>query len=377
MLPPSYLLRNLLRRRTRSLVTLFGIAAVTLLVIAMIAFARGIAKTTTGQEDLVVLLGAAAEVDLVRSVIPRGSAETAAAAAPGVAQVDGRRAASVELHIASRTGNQVALLRGVTDAAWLVHRDVQVVAGREPRASFELMVGPLAHTRLGLPAAELAPGKTIELERRDFTIVGRFAAPGSVYEAEIWGRLEDIMLATKREDVSCVVVRTDTPNAIDELRLFAGRRLDLEIAAMPAPELLQSLQQSLQPITTLAGWMAILAVIAGAFACANTMFAAVLARTRELATLRSLGYTPFAVATGLLVESSLLAVCGGAIGLLIASAIGDVALRYPMGALVLTADPISRMLGLLAAFLSGLLGGIVPAARAVRLPLVEAIGGRT
>ena len=122
--------------------------------------------------------------------------------------------------------------------------------------------------------------------------------------------------------------------------------------------------------------LALLAVIAGAFACANTMFAAVLARTRELATLRSLGYSPAAVAIGLVQESALVAFLGGAIGTLLALLIGSVSLRYPMGALSLEPDLANRAIGLGAALVSGLLGGIVPAVRAVRLPLIDALGGK-
>ena len=379
LLPFGYVLRNLLRRRARTAVTLAGVAATTMLVVAMASFANGIASAgaAAAQDDVAVLLGSSAEVDLVRSVVPRGSAEVAAAAAPGVLAIGGVRAASVELHIASRVGDDVALLRGVSDGAWLVHRRLHVVAGREPRAPFELVVGPLAHTRLGLAPEDLAVGRTIELERREFTIVGRFVAPGTTMEAEMWGRLEDVMLATKREDVSCVVVRLERPDALAELELFAARRLDLEIAAVSERELLRSLTSSLEPIIALARWMAVLAVVAGAFACANTMFAAVLARTRELATLRSLGWSPVAVAIALVQESAVVALCGGAIGTLIALAIGDVSLRYPMGALALVPDAASRALALLAALVSGVVGGIVPAIRAVRIPLVEAIGGRS
>jgi putative ABC transport system permease protein len=378
MLPFSYLIRNLLRRRVRTLVTILGIAATTLLVIAMTAFAEGMREAAGGnvRHDSVYLLGTSAEVDLVRSVVPRGSAEVAAASVDGVLEVDGVRAASVELHIATRNGTQIGLLRGVTPAAYLAHPNVTVVAGREPRSPYEIMIGALAAARMGLSAEDTALGKTLELERRDFTIVGHFAAPGTVYEAELWGRLADVMLVTKREDVSCVVLRLEDPDRLGEVRLFADRRPDLEIDAVPEPELMRELASSLTPIAALARWMAVMAVIAGAFACANTMFAAVLARTRELATLRSLGYSPTAVAVGLVQESVLVAFLGGAIGALIALGIGSVSLRYPMGALLLEADLTSRAIGLGAALLSGLLGGIVPAIRAVRLPLVEAIGGR-
>src|SRR5262245_4551082 len=377
MLPPAYILRNLLRRRVRTAATIGGGAATTMLVIAMHAFAEGMtaAATSSARDDAVVLLGVSAEVDLVRSVIPRGNAEVAAAAAPGVLTQDGQRAASVELHIATRNGSQVGLLRGVTPAAYLVHDQVTVVAGREPREPFEIMVGALAGARMGLPASAVAIGQKLPLERREFTIVGHFAAPGSVYEAELWARLPDLMLATKREDVSCVVLRLGKPEDLPDVRLFAARRGDLEISAVPERELMAAVSRCLAPISALAYWMAVLAVVAGAFACANTMFAAVLARTRELATLRALGYSPVAVAIGLVQESAMVAFAGGAIGIMLALAVGDTSLRYPMGALLLEPDLQSRAIGLGAALVSGLLGGIVPAVRAVRLPLIDALGG--
>ena len=188
MLPFSYLIRNLLRRRLRTVVTVLGIAATTLLVVAMQSFADGMRDAAYGnlRHDAVYLLGTSAEVDLVRSVVPRGNAEVAAASAPGVREVEGQRAASVELHIATRNGNQIGLLRGVTPAAYLVHQQVTVVKGREPREPFEIMVGALAAARMGLSPDDVAIGKTLPLERRAFRIVGQFAAPGTIYEAELW-----------------------------------------------------------------------------------------------------------------------------------------------------------------------------------------------
>jgi ABC-type lipoprotein release transport system permease subunit len=253
---------------------------------------------------------------------------------------------------------------------------VEVVEGREPRAPFELLAGRLAHTRMGLPEEELAPGRTVHLEKRDWTVVGRFAAPGTVLEAELWGRLEDVMVATKREDVSCVALKLAAPEALDEVRLFAARRIDLEIAAVPEAELLASLERGLKPITALARWMAALVLVAGAFACANTMFAAVLARTRELGTLRAIGYTPLAVAVSLLQEAALVAFFGGALGCGAALALGEIPLRFPMGAFALDLDVPRRALGLGAAMTAGLLGGLLPALRAVRMPLVDALGGK-
>jgi len=378
VIPLAYALRNLARRRARTLATVLGIGATTLLVVVMTAFSAGLdnASANTARDDVVILLGTSAEVDLVRSVVTRGSAEAAAAAAPGVLEVHGLRAASVELHLATRTGDRIGLLRGVNPAAYLVHPQVNVIDGREPRAPYELMAGRLAATRMGLPESDLAVGRTIRLENRDWTVSGRFAAPGTVMEAEMWTRLDDLMLATKREDVSCVAVRLKDPDSVDEVHLFAARRLDLEIAAVPEGELMRELERGLKPITALARWMALLVLAAGAFACANTMFAAVLARTKELATLRALGYSPFAVAVSLVQEATLVAFLGGALGVFAALAIGQIALRFPMGAFTLDLDTPRRALGLGAAVASGLLGGIVPALRAVRMRLVDALGGK-
>jgi len=378
MLPFSYALRNLWRRRARTIATILGIALTTLLVIVMTAFAGGLGRAggKSARDDVVVLVGTSSEADLVRSVVPRGNAENAAAAAPGVYTRGGLRAASVELHIATRTGNRIGLLRGITPATYLVRPQVTVVEGREPREPFELMVGRLAATRMGLPEQDLAVGRTIRLEQRDWKICGRFAAPDTILEAELWARLEDLMLATKRADVSCVAIRLESTDRIPDVELFAAKRLDLEVVAVPERVMMATLERGLVPIVALARWMAVLVLVGGGFACANTMFAAVLARTRELGTLRALGYSPTAVAVALLEESALVAFLGGAIGVLLALAIGSVSIRFPMGAFTLDLDVSRRGLGLAAALASGLLGGLVPAWRAVRMPLVDALGGK-
>ncbi|MBL8899451.1 MAG: ABC transporter permease [Planctomycetes bacterium] len=379
MLPFSYALRNLWRRSTRSLITWLGLAATTLLVIAMTAFATGLERATvdSARDDVMVYVGIASELDLVRSVIPRGKAEAAAASAPGVHERDGVRAASVELHVATRSGDRVGLMRGVTPAAHLVHPQVVIVDGREPRSPYELLVGKLAAARMGLDESACAVGQTIHLERRDWKVVGRFVAPGTVFEAEFWARLEDLMFATKREDVSCVALRADDPAQLAAMRAFAARRLDLEIAPFSERELLQQLERGLAPIVALARWMAVLALVAGAFACSNTMFAAVLARTKELGTLRSLGYAPWALVVALLQEALLLALLGGAAGCIFALLLPPISLRYPMGALSLDFSPLVRGVGLAAALGAGALGGLLPALRSVRVPLVDALGGRT
>jgi ABC-type lipoprotein release transport system permease subunit len=379
MLPIRYALRNLWRRRLRSGLTLAGVGLIAFLVVLMGGFATGldesIARSARG--DVALLVGVAQETDLVRSFVPYGNARQAAEAAPGVVSVDGRRAASVELHSASRIGDKVALLRGVTPGAYLVHRDVVLVEGVEPRGPDELMVGRLAYARLGMDDAALAVGRSLKLEDRTWKIVGRFAAPKTVFEAEVWGRLEDVMAATRRVDVSVVALRLSSPDEFSRVDLFANQRVGLEIKAMRSSTVYEAYRRNVGPVATLAWLMAGLVLVGGVFACSNTMFAAVLARTREMGTLRAVGYGPFAVAASLLEESLLLGVAGGLLGFLAASSLGEVALRFPMGAFTLDLGGPMRFLGLLSALAAGFLGGLVPAVRAVRLPLPDALGGKT
>jgi putative ABC transport system permease protein len=379
MLPFSYALRNLWRRRMRTLVTLGGIALITTLIVLMGGFASGLSGTvsSSASSDVMLLVGSSGEHDMVRSVIQRGNAEAAAAGIPAVVRENGQRAVSLELHIATRKGNRVGLLRGVTDGAYLVHRQVTVIKGREPTQPFELLAGRLAASRMNMDPAALQVGQTVELENRSWKIVGQFAAPGTVLEAEIWGRLDDIALATRRTDVSCVAARLESPADMKKVALWVNRNgVAYEIAAVPEAVLFETLQKALDPIAGLAWLMAVLVLVGGVFACTNTMFAAVLARTREVGTLRAIGYGPFAVGFSLLQEALLLGLIGGLIGFWGAGLLGEVPLKFPMGAFYLDLSPAIRLAGLGSGLLAGLIGGLVPAWRAVRLPLPDALGGK-
>ncbi len=379
MIPLGYPLRNLGRMKGRTTLTVAGFALTTLLVVLMAGFARGLAETAEGavSGDVIYLVGTTGEHDMVRSAIPRGAAEAAAAGLPGVRRIGDQRAVSVELHTATRRDDDVGLVRGVTPAAFLVHDRVTLIEGREPAEPYELIAGRLAHVRLGQNEAEFAIGRHVVLEGRPWTIVGRFAAPGTMYEAELWGRLDDVLLANNRVDVSCVVARLESPERVADARLYAMRNAtSFEVSIVEEKELYATLEKTLSPITGLLWVMALLVLLGGSFACANAMFAAVLARTRELGTLRSLGFGSTSIVMALLVEAILVAALGGLIGFALAGAFDDVPVRFPMGAFFLDLSPGVRLLGLGAALGAGLLGGLVPALRAVRMSLPEAIGGR-
>jgi ABC-type lipoprotein release transport system permease subunit len=379
MLPFSYALRNLGRRGVRTVLTLLGLALITLLVVLTDGFARGLAQTarTSAAPDVVLLLGSEQEHDLVRSFVAEGNARAAAASLPGVLEVDGRRAVAPELLAMSRSGDLLVTLRGVEPEAFLVHDRVTLVAGVEPQGERELIAGRLAEARIGLPDGALDVGKEVTLEGVTWKVVGRFAAPGTVLESEIWGRLRDVLTATRRADVSCVAARLADASRMEDVEIWAARNgLDLEIVHVPETTLYATLLEVLEPILILARLMALLVLAGGVLALTNTMFASVLARTREMGTLRALGYGPGAVGVSLLQESLLLAGLGGLAGYLAAGLFGEVALKFPNGAFYLDLSVPVRLRGLGAALLAGVLGGLVPALRAVRMPLVDALGDK-
>jgi putative ABC transport system permease protein len=379
MLPLSYALRNLWRLKARTAITVLGVALITVLVILMSGFARGLASTAakTASPETVIVTGSSGEHDLVRSVLTLEAARSVSINLPDVAEVDGRRAISVELHVATRKGHAIGLLRGVEGAAFLVHHRVTMVEGVEPRGAWEIVAGRLAESRMGLPHGTFDVGRTVELEGRPWTVTGRFVAPGTVMEAELWGRLPDVMHATKREDVSCVAARLTSADAMSKVKSWIVRHgVTYEVAAVPETALYETLQNALDPIAGLAWLMAGIVLVGGVFACTNTMFAAVLARTREMGTLRALGYGPLAVGASLLQEALLLGLLGGLLGFFVAGLFGEVPLKFPMGAFYLDLSAPVRLAGLGAAFVIGLLGGLVPAVRAVRLPLTAALGDK-
>ena len=119
MLPFSYALRNLWRLRARTAITVVGVALITVLVILMSGFARGLAETArkTASPETVIVTGTSGEHDLVRSVLSLEAARAVSINLPEVAETDGRRAVSVELHVATRKGHAIGLLRGVETGA--------------------------------------------------------------------------------------------------------------------------------------------------------------------------------------------------------------------------------------------------------------------
>ncbi len=398
-LPFEYAVRNLGRSPARLVLSVGGSALVVLLVLVAGGFVEGMSRalTATGGEHNVILLGAGSEESVERSEVEAATPGILAASVTGIRTRAGVAFVSPEVHVMlpvsvapvggvgggdDHAPRRQVMFRGVSTAAALVHDNVSLTAGRWPRdGANELLVGRTAATVLGVSDADVAVGRTLHFDNRDWTIVGRFAAPGTVVEAEVWAPLTDLKAATKRESISCIVVTLDPYDPLTgegaefaDIAAFTKTRPDLELSATPEREYYARLATFFGPIRVVAWVTASLIAVGGLFGGLNTMYAAFASRIRELGTLQALGYRRLAIFWSMIQEAVLATAAGGllacAVGVL---ALDGVSVRFSMGAFGLAIDERVVVLGLLSAFALGVLGALPPAIRCLRPPIPSAL----
>lgn len=385
LLPFEYAVRNLGRSPTRLLLSIGGSALVALLVLAAGAFVRGmdLSLRATGDANNVIVLGAGSEESIERSEVESSVASVLAASVTGIRSRAGVAYVSPEVHVqlplkvrAEQPKGPLVMVRGVTTAAMLVHGAVQIVEGRFPIAGAdEVMVGTMAATKMGVAPSDLAVSRTLLIDNKPWTIVGRFVAPGTVTEAEVWAPLTDLKAATKRATDSCVVVTLDPEEAeFADVDAFTKMRVDLELSAMRETDYYRKLAEFFAPVRIVAWVTAGLIGLGGLFGGLNTMYATFASRVRELGTLQSFGFRRGAIVVSL-VQESLLATATGA---LIAAAVGvfvldGLAVRFSMGAFGLVVDEVVIGVGLLAGLALGLFGALPPAWRCLRMSIPMAL----
>ena len=365
----------------RTLLTLTGLTTVIVLVFIVIGFIRGLehSLTVSGDPQVALLFSLGMGENLEYSSIPMRTSELVSASVQGIKSFHNRKYVSPELYLGTQIeipGQQesaMGLVRGVTQSVLLVRRQVELESGNWPGPG-EILVGQLASTKLGLSQDQLAVGTELNLEGRTWRISGTFSAACSAFESEIWCRLDELQQAMKRQDLSLVAVTMISPSNYPDLDLFCKERLDLELQSIREVNYYQSLKKDYGPIRMLAWLVVFLVSGAGVFAGLNTLYGAVIGRTRELSTLQTIGFLRSAIVISLIQEGLLLATAASLTAALIAvSLINGIAVRFTMGAFSLQIDSISLLIGCGVGILLGLLGAIPPALRALRLPVVEGL----
>lgn len=386
-LPFDYAILNLGRRPLRTVLTGVSSALVAGLLVATSAFVEGLRTSfsSAGRPDTAILLSSVAERDVVRSTVAASLEGLVAGNVKGILEVDGVPAVSPEIHMGTNLrlgpappagapdGVHQAFVRGVTPRAFLVHDMVTIIAGAPPGPD-EVLVGRLAARKMGAPEDALLQGRIVRFEGGTYRIAGIFAAPGTTIESEIWTPLFGLRGQTRRDDSSAVFVRFRIPEAFDSLDLFARRRLDLELVALPSTVYYKELGAYFDPIRHLAWVLAAMIVAAALMGGANTQNAAVQDRLRELATLRAVGYPGRALVLSLLTESVVLAAAGGLVGLALARLfVTGTAVSIAMSAFAIEVGARSVLTGLAGVLLIGILGTLPATVRVFRMPIALAL----
>lgn len=379
MLPFTYAVRNLFRDPSRLAQTVGGSAIVVLLLVAAVALNEGMDRvlSSSGSPKNVILVGKGSEESIERSevdILAESAAETSISGIEerlGVPAVSGEIVYQAPLRTESGK-EEPSLLRGVLEKALLVHTSVQVLEGNFPGPG-EVMVGHLAHRKLGVGESELAIGKKLYFGENAVTIAGRFSAPGTVLESEIWFDRNDLASFTQRGSLSAIIVRLKEPDA-EEAELFAFQRNDLELSAIREDHYYDKLSIFYGPIKMMT-WVTAALVGAGAiFGGLNTLYAAFAARIKEMGTLQSIGYTRTALFVSLIQESLLATLTGTLLAFVLAYFLLDGrTVPFSIGTFTLTLTPTVIFTGLLTGILLGSIGTLPPAIRCLMPSLPKAL----
>jgi len=379
MLPFTYALRNLFRDPTRLLQTVGGSAVVVLLIIAAVAMNQGMDSvlSSSGSPHNVILMGKGSEESLERSEVSIDAESAAATSISGIETKLGVAAISGEITYQApiRTSSGVeepALLRGVLEKALLVHTSVRLLEGTFPGPG-EVMVGDLTHRKLGVPKEELAVGQSIRFGDASMRISGRFNAPGTVLESEIWFDRNDLSSLTQRDSLSSIILRLEGTE-VDDVELFTFQRNDLELAAIREDKYYEKLSIFYQPIQLMT-WVTAALVGAGAvFGGLNTLYAAFASRIKEMATLQSIGYTRKALFVSLIQESILATLTGTLLAFVLAYFLLDGrTVPFSIGTFTLIMSPSVIFTGLISGLLLGSIGTLPPAIRCLLPSLPKAL----
>jgi putative ABC transport system permease protein len=380
LLPWEYGVRNLLRRPSRSMLTLGALTIVVLLVFVVVGFIRGLERSlaVSGDPQVVLVYSLGAEDNIENSAVAARTTGMLTASVSGIQKRFGIAHLSPELYLGTRvdTGKQrevLGLVRGVTSTAPLVRRQVRLTDGHWPKAG-EVLVGRLAAAKMGVDAEELAIGEEIRFEGRAWKISGHFLSGGSAFESELWCGLADFQQALKRQDLSVVGVLLQPGVSSSSVNLFCKERIDLELQAASETAYYASLQKHYQPVRMLAWLVVWLIAAAGMFAGLNMMYGAVAGRVHEIAMLQAVGYRRRAILISLIQEGVLLAAAASILAGVIALLwINGQAVRFTMGAFTLEVDRTALLVGFSVGLILGIVGAIPPAIKALRLSVAESL----
>jgi putative ABC transport system permease protein len=375
-LPLKYNLKSILQRPVRSLLTVLGVSMAISLSVIMMGLTQGLIGSTaaTGDGRNVLVLSKGAETVEFSALDPQALHILGNAAGGSESLV------SPEVYINSLVtiaGSEYpptpVITRGIRDIAYTVHPQIRLSEGRAPKRGYEVAIGRLVATRLGLAESQLAIGQWLQFEGERWEITGILSAPGTAHESEIWAPLEDLMVASKRTDYSMLVMQAEDITARDEVLFDLKTRTDIRTTSYGETDYYGSEAERLKPLQTVTLMMTIMLVFGGLMAGMNTMHTSVMGRVREMAVLQVTGYRRRDVLAGFLFEGVLLSLIGGLVGCMAGLLVNGVPMKFSMSAFRFQVDGPVILAGLLLALMIGIVGTLVPVFRIARQQIAEGL----
>jgi putative ABC transport system permease protein len=373
------------QRRGSVIAAVIGIAGVVGVLVGVLSMAAGFKKAmaASGAPNSAIVLRSGADSEMVSGF---GRDETRLIAdAPGLVRGSDGPLSSAELFVIINlpkrsTGTDANVpLRGVEQPAFHVREKLKIIRGRAfDWGKNEIIAGEGAAQEF----AGLEIGKRLKVGRNDWTVVGVFSAGGGTAESEIWTDAKVLQQAYHRGDsFQSVYTTLESPEAFNQFKdaLTTDPRLNVKVLRQADYYAEQSTVLTTL-ITTLGVLIAALMAVGATFGALNTMYSSVSARTREIATLRALGFGSGAVVASVMLESLAVALIGGVVGAVVAylacNGFRAATVNWQSFSQVTFAFAVTPQLlvrGIVWATLIGMVGGLFPAIRAARLPIAAAL----
>jgi putative ABC transport system permease protein len=382
-IPLSYNLRNLMVRKTTTIMTALGIGLTVAVLLAVLALVHGLRTTlaATGDPLQIVVLRKGSESEIVSNFTRTQFRDLIFK--PGIAAGrDGQPLASLEvisvINLSASKGVEGSniVVRGLPPAGLEMRRDIRIVSGRWfEKGRRELVVGK----DVAANHREAAPGRKVRFGRGDWEIVGVMDAGRGAQGSEIWGDLDQVASDLQRMDVlSSVLVRASDPVAAQALMNSINNDQRLNMNAVGEPQYYAEQTSSAAPIEYIGIFVSIIMAIGSGFAAMNTMYAAVARRSLEIGTLRVLGFSKGSILLSFFLESVLLSAAGGVLGCLMVLPLNGITTRIGNSNFAETGfdfrvSPEIMLIGIAFAVLLGAIGGLFPASNAARKEILVAL----
>ena len=375
-------LRSVPQRMASSSVIVVGIAGVVGVILSVFGLTRSLqdAVLATGSPDRAIVLRAGATGELSSTLLV--DAVATIKDAPGIARADGKPAATADFVAAvnllrKEDGRRAGMVvRGVDAAVMAVRPELEIVAGRPFTPGLrELLVGRSALQEF----QGVAIGDEVALREGRWRIVGVFESGGDANESSLIADAATLLSAYQRTAVNSVTVRLESDAAFDTFKAALTTNPTLSVSVERETDFYRRQSEEANQIFGLVGIaVGVFMGLGAIFAALNTMYSAVSARTREIATLRAIGFGAAGVVVSVLVEALLLSLIGAAIGAAISWLMfngNTVTLGDSVSSIVfkMQVSPALLGTGVLLACAVGFIGGLFPALRAARVPVATAL----